>query len=129
VLVRYDWQKIRRYANGNAKKVIKVIAYQTFKHVPESRFDPMYQVAYTNWDGPSFLVYPERFLVHRRIYTPRHIAQYVGIASYRSYTNYKLTNNVNLPLLECPIPVERFTDNPLLEIVDDNIQFLYESKS
>ena len=127
MLIRYDWQKVRRYAQGNAKRVIKVIAYQTFPHVPESRFDPMYQVAYTNWSGNSFLAHPEKLLVHRKIYSPRHIAQYVGIASYRSYTQYKLTNKVELSLLECPVPAEKFANNPLLEIVDDNIQFLYEA--
>lgn len=127
MLIRYDWQKVRRYAKGNAKRVIKVIAYQTFRHVPESQFDPMYQVAYTDWSGDSFLAHPEKLLVHRRIYSPRHIAQYVGIASYRSYIKYKVTKQVELSLLECPIPTEKFANNPLLEVVDGNILFLYEA--
>lgn len=127
MLIRYDWQKIRRYAKGNANRVIKVIAYQTFKHIPESQYDPMYQVAYSNWSGPSFLAYPDRLLSYRRIYTPRQIAEYIGIASYRSYTNYKLTKQVHLSLLECPIPMEKMANNPLLRVVDDSIQFLHEA--
>jgi len=127
VLIRYDWQKIRLYAKGNANLVIRVIAYQTFNLTPKSKFDPMYGLSYTDWSGQSFLVHPERLLANRHVHTPRHIAQYVGIASYRSYNHYKITKQADLSVLGCPVSTEKFANNPLLEIVGDSIQFLYEA--
>lgn len=59
-------------------------------------------------------------------YTPKEVAQYIGLASFRSYNDYRLTNDSSLDLLHSPMNEDAIKQNRLLRIKDGRVHFLYE---
>ena len=59
-------------------------------------------------------------------YTPKEVAQYIGLASFRNYGEYTVTKDTTLDLFHSPVDQDNINQNRLLRIVDDRIHFYYE---
>jgi len=65
-------------------------------------------------------------LYNAYMYSYREIAQYVALASLRSYADYAITGDTTLDLNLVEIPVELFNENSLLRVKNDKVHFKYE---
>jgi hypothetical protein len=104
--------------------LIHMLTYN--KRLPQNYKDPTYKYYGQSFEGLSFLLNPERLLVERTKYTNQECAEYVGIASYRNYMEYKTTGDTSLQLLNLPFLEEVFNDNRLLSMSEGKIHFKFE---
>ena len=73
------------------------------------------------------LLHPEILLTKGRAqYSDKEVAEYVGVASFRNYYEYKRTGNKTLDLIHCPVSQDTINENRLLDIRDGCIHFLFE---
>ena len=61
-----------------------------------------------------------------RSFSDKEVAEYVGVASFRSYPMYLQTKDSTLDLLYLPISEDIIKANRLLEIKDGKVHFRYE---
>lgn len=125
-MVFFDWQKIYRKTGGSSKRIILVLKALCMTGLPRNVYDPVYKYYYDDFSGRSFLLQPELLLAYAFKYTPKEVAQYIGLASFRSYAYYRTTNDATLDLLHSPVSEDTIKQNRLLSIEDDRIVFLYE---
>ena len=59
-------------------------------------------------------------------YTPKEVAQYIGLASFRNYSEYRVTGDKSLDLFHSPVDQDTIQQNRLLRIVGDRVHFYYE---
>ena len=66
------------------------------------------------------MVHPEILLTQGRAQysDKKEVAEYVGVASFRNYYEYKRTGNKTLDLIHCPVSEETIKSNRLLDIRD-----------
>lgn len=125
-MILYSWKKVYKISGGKASKIIDIIQYITNRPVPENKQDPNFDYAKVNWNGSSFLLDPYSVLRFRTYYTEKELAEYVGLASYRNYAEYKVNNIITLDLLYSPIKQDKLKKNRLLRIQEDRIHFCWE---
>ena len=102
-LILYSWPKIVSKSNGRVSKMMEILSHLTFRLIPENDRDFRYQISQEDWTGDSFLLNPSKLFVHRHQFKDREIAEYVALASLRSYAEYKATRKATLNLIECPV--------------------------
>jgi len=115
-----------RKLEGNSSAIITLIAYLTYPNLPRNRWDSINRWANTNWHGDSFLLHPEKILSHRRSFKDTELAQYVALASFRSYAEYEATGKTSLNLALSPVGLELIDNHRLLTRLDDEIFFCWE---
>ena len=79
-----------------------------------------------NYGGKSFLLNPETLLTTGRSFSDKEVAEYVGVASFRSYPDFVQRKDSTLDLLYLPISEDTINKNRLLRIEDGKVHFLYE---
>ena len=90
-LILYNWPKIVSNSNGRVSKMLEILSHLTFRLLPENEEDFRYQISRQDWSGDSFLLNPSKIFIHRHQFKSREIAEYVALASLRSYAEYKAT--------------------------------------
>jgi hypothetical protein len=98
----------------------------TYKPLPYSDLDPYYKISKINWTGHSFLINPKDLFYYRYKYKDVEIVEYIGLASLRSYAEYKVMNTTTLDLLACLEKENLINNNSLLYIKNDKVHFIYE---
>jgi hypothetical protein len=98
----------------------------TQRELPRHVYDPVYKYYYTDFSGDSFLVNPDALLVHRYEWKEKELADYIGLASFRSTGEYLATGKVTLDLSHSPLGQDAINNNRLLRIDRGEIHFLYE---
>lgn len=91
-----------------------------------NRYDPTYRFSLEDWSGDSFLVHPEKILSNRSKFKDSELAEYVALASFRSYANYKVTGKKTLPILMSPVNHNVINNNRLLTLHGEEIFFCWE---
>ena len=86
-MVFFDWRKIYRKTGGSSKRIILVLKALSMKGLPRNVYDPVYRYYYDDFSGQSFLLNPYELLANEFRYTPKEIAQYIGLASFRNYAH------------------------------------------
>lgn len=128
MLVLFDWKKIKRYSNNEVDKILLVMYYITYRPVPKNIRDPFHHVSQKNWGGTSFLVNPEMLFENQHGYTKKEVAEYIALASFRNYGDYKATKTTTLDLFAVNIPDKSLIENNrLLTLKDNKIHFKWES--
>ena len=122
----YDWKKIWDFTDGNVHDCYLIFKMMTNNLIPQNRYDSIYRFRNADFKGSSFLVHPDVLLFHSYKYTKREIAQYLALASLRSFADYLATGNITLSLIETPVTIDLFTDNRLLRIENGIVHFIYE---
>jgi hypothetical protein len=122
----YDWEKIFDTSEGNPKTMYTLLKMVYLKEIPANKYDKLYKYSTKSFIGTSFLVHPDVLLYNAYKYSYREIAQYVALASLRSYADYAITGDTTLDLNLVEIPVELFNENSLLRVKNDKVHFKYE---
>ena len=125
-LILYNWPKIVSKSVGRVSKMLEILSHLTFKLLPVNEEDLRFNISQENWSGDSFLLNPSKIFIHRHQFKSREIAEYVALASLRSYAEYKDTRNTTLSLLECPVEQVQIKDNRLLSFCNNQIYFCWE---
>ena len=76
------------------------------------------------FDGYSFILNPQP--ICKLVGNDIQVLDYIGLASYRNYFDYKYLGRRGLDINLCPVPVEQLKHNRLLRITEDEIHFIYE---
>ena len=120
----YSWPKIKKYSNGKVQ-VIKAI-YQSMLQDANPSFG---RRTYDKIDftGDSYLLKPEKLLTAFHSYNQVDAANYLMLASRRSYAEYLLTGENSLPLKYIAIPQHKLEKNSLITIKGTDIHFLLEN--
>ena len=115
-------------ADGNPKNIILMVAIITYKLTCPSKRKKRGNVIFynANLDGTSFLMNPELLLKNEIGASFREMAEYVGLASYRSYGDYAMNGTLTLPVYHNNMERDKIERNPLLHIKNDNIHFKLE---
>lgn len=126
-MVRFDWDKIQKVSKGNIKTIINVLYWLTYRELPYHKGQPIYKIFDKDYSGTSFIINLDSLFYYKdRKFTKTQMVDYVYLASYRSYAEYKMTDMIDLPRAQSPFPLERVRDNPLLIIKQNNIKFKLE---
>ena len=125
-LILYNWPKIVSNSNGRVSKMLEILSHLTFRLLPENEEDFRYQISQQDWSGDSFLLNPSKIFIHRHQFKSREIAEYVALASLRSYAEYKATRKTTLSLIECPVAQVQIKANRLLSFWNNQIYFCSE---
>lgn len=57
---------------------------------------------------------------------PKEVAQYIALASYRNYSQYRVDGTKTLDLFHSPVDQDTINNNRLLRIVEEQVHFYYE---
>ena len=125
-LILYNWPKIVSKSDGRVSKMLEILSHLTFKLLPVNEEDFRFNISQENWSGDSFLLNPSKIFIHRHQFKSREIAEYVALASLRSYAEYKATRKTTLSLIECPVEKVQIKDNRLLSFCNNQIYFCWE---
>lgn len=125
-MLLYNWKKIFKVSEGNPYDIMLIFKMMTKGLVPHNKYDKIYRYYTQDFTGQSYLLHPDVLLYNLYKYEYRELAQYLALASIRSYADYLATGDTTLPLRHAPMAVELFENNRLLSIDDTSIHFLYE---
>lgn len=119
----YNWPKIKKHSNGKVQ-MIRVILESMLEdgrpHFARGRYDKI------DFSGESYLLRPDKLLTAFQFYNQVDAANYLMLASYRNYAEYKLTGDCSLPINFVTIPTDKLKQNSLLDVTSTNIHFLLE---
>jgi len=127
-MVFYNWNKFSEISKGDAKDIVLLFTILALKlKVPNSAKSRKRHFYTQNLIGDSFIINEKDLLKSNT--SLRNIAQYIALASYRNYLDYRWYGNLTLPLKYSKIDRDIIDKNPLL-IIDEknNIHFKYEEK-
>lgn len=128
-MIKYNWEKINSETRGDSTSILTIIHLLTYKRIPASRKDNTYKYFGKSFVGDSFLLNPRQLLVERRNYSNKEAAEYIAVASYRNYFNYKQTGQTTLELLHLPVSTTIVNRNRMLRIEDGLVHFLFEDNA
>jgi len=123
MIIFFSWPKIRKHSNGKVQ-IIKAI-YQSIMNdsrpsFARRRYDKM------DFTGDSYLLRPDKLLQAFHNANQVDAANYLMLASRRSYAQFLMTGEYSLPLKHIAIPQTKLENNSLLEIVGTDIHFKLE---
>ncbi len=128
-MIKYNWEKINSETNGDSTSILTIVHLLTYKRVPASRKDKTYKYFGKSFVGDSFLLNPRQLLVERKNYSNKEAAEYIAIASYRNYFNYKQTGQTTLELIHLPVTTTIVNRNRMLRIENGLVHFLFEDNA
>tara|TARA_Y100001951_G_scaffold71252_1_gene58178 strand:+ start:338 stop:745 length:408 start_codon:yes stop_codon:yes gene_type:complete len=125
-MILYNWKKILKSSQGNVADIITIMRIITFQPTPKNYYDKTFKFYQENFGGSSFLMQPELLLTTGRTYSDREVAEYVGVASFRSWLEYKKKKDSTLDLIFSEVSEDAINNNRLLELRDGFIHFKFE---
>lgn len=125
-MILFNWKRIHKYSGGSVREILTIIHLLTYQLPPKNKQDPSYKYYGINFAGDSFLVNPEMLFRTRRQYEDKELAQYIGLASLRSYGEYKAFKTTTLDFLACKGKKDIIDKNRLLWLESDKVHFKYE---
>ena len=128
-MIKYNWEKINSETNGDSVSILTIVHLLTYKRIPASRKDKTYKYFGKSFVGDSFLVNPRQLLAERKNYSNKEAAEYIAVASYRNYFNYKQTGQTTLELIHLPVTTTIVNRNRLLWIDNGLVHFLFEDNA
>lgn len=128
-MIKYNWEKINSETRGDSTSILTIIHLLTYKRIPASRKDNTYKYFGKSFVGDSFLLNPRQLLAERRNYSNKEAAEYIAVASYRNYFNYKQTGQTTLELIHLPVTTTIVNRNRMLRVEDGLVHFLFEDNA
>ena len=125
-MILFDWKKIHKWYGGSVREILTIVHLLTYRLPPANKKDPSYKYYGINFAGESFLVHPEKLFRTRRQYRDKELAEYIALASLRSYGEYKAFKTTTLDFLACKGKEDVINKNRLLHLQDDKVHFKYE---
>jgi len=127
-VIFYNWEIMTSLANGSPKNIVLMVARLTYNltcHSSDKRKDIFYNSDLT---GDSYLLNPQLLLQNEIGASMRHMAEYVGLASYRRYVDYDMTGDSTLYVHYNHMKLDKIKQNPLLHVEGDKIHFKLEEQ-
>ena len=125
-MLLFNWNEILKVSKGNVLDTITILRIITFKLTPKNYNDRVFKFYEHYYGGQSFLLNPEKLLNVGRSYSDKEVVEYAGVASFRSYYEYRQTKDSTLDLLMLPVSEEIITKNRLLDVKDGRIHVMFE---
>jgi hypothetical protein len=125
-MIFYSLRKIFNKTGRSSKQIILAFRAHISSHTPKNIYDPLYKYYYTDFSGESYMLNPHELVQNVFRWSNREVAQYIALASFRSYTEYTLTKDASLDLLHSVMDKDNINKNRLLRIVDNKVRFYYE---
>lgn len=126
----YDWKLISKEAGRSSKRVLTIVKTmlekQKGKQLPSNRWDYSYPYFYKDFSGNSFLINPEPLFINRGYWMDKELANYIGLASFRNFNDYRLFGKTTLDLIASPLSLTQIKQNRLFQLKNDKIHFKYE---
>lgn len=94
--------------------------------LPKNRYDPLYDYYTSDFSGESYMLNPHELITWAFKWTTKEVAQYIALASFRSYSEYVLTKDASLDLFHSPVSEDEINKNRLLRIDNGRVRFYYE---
>ena len=102
-MILFNWEKILRVSKGNVGDIISILRIITYKLPLRTLRIRLFKFYQHNYGGKSFLLNPETLLTTGRSFSDKEVAEYVGVASFRSYPDFVQRKDSTLDLLYLPI--------------------------
>jgi hypothetical protein len=125
-MIFYNWAKIYEETNGSPDLIVTLMAYIIYPTLPRNKYDITYKLSLEDWSGDSFLRNPEPIIANRSKFQDRELAQYVALASFRSFAEYQATTKLSLRWELSPVSSKIINNNRLLSLVNNEIFFRWE---
>ena len=125
-MIKYNCEKIPKASKYVPARIMLIIHMLTYPRLPKNFKDPTMKYQGQSFEGFSFLLNPEKLLANRKKYGNQQCAEYVSLASYRSYMEYQKTGDTSLQLISLPFVEDIFNNNRLLTMKDGIIHFKFE---
>jgi len=125
-MIRYSLKKILKKAGTSSKRILLAFKAHASSRMPRNRFDPIYAYSQMDFSGESYMLNPHELIEYSFKWKPKEVAQYIGLASYRNYSEYILNNDKTLDLFHSPVDQDTINNNSLLRIHNGRIHFYYE---
>ncbi len=122
----YSLKKILNKTGTSSKRILMAFTAHASSRLPKNRYDPLYQYINSDFSGTSFMRNPYELIKYAFKWRPLEVAQYIGLASFRSYSDYSVTGDLSLDLFHSPVDQDTIKQNRLLRIVDGRVYFYYE---
>jgi hypothetical protein len=116
---------MQRVAGRSAGRLLLILESMLNKNMPRNKYSVLYTYQQKDFSGDSYLLDPWALFLDKT-YTLKEKADYIGLASFRNYSEYLLTNDASLDILHCPLNEEQLKQNRLLSIENGRILFKYE---
>lgn len=123
-MIRYDWAILRKYPVHVILPVFYALAVDrsNFSRVDRDILKPISKMK----NCSSYLLCPLKLIEQHREVGQTEIAQYIELASTRSYNVYKNTGEITLPTYYVKGYKKMLEHNRLLIVTDETISFKYE---
>jgi hypothetical protein len=125
-VIFFNWAKMFTATEGRSSDIVTLLATITYPNLPRNLHDSTYRLSSDNWSGDSFLLHPEKIFINRNNFGDTELAQYVALASFRSYAEYEATTKRSLNLLMSPVSTELIDNHRLLSRIENEIFFCWE---
>lgn len=122
----YSLRKIMNKTGNSSKRILTAFKAHASSRLPKNRYDPLYQYVNCDFSGHSFMLNPHELISNSFRWRPKEVAEYIGLASFRSYSDYSVTGDKSLDLFHSPVDQDTIEQNRLLRIVDGRVYFYYE---
>lgn len=123
----FNLKILEEEAKCNSEKFIFLLERFFYKGLPRLR-DKF--ISNRSLAGVNYLLNPEPLFKLKKTIDINFIVQYVKLSARRDYTLYKYYKDATLHISYYPdLNLNALKRNPLLEITDSQIKFLYEEKA
>ena len=121
-MIRYNWQDIYKYANGDCNEIINILYDIVFRNV-----------SVIGSSKQEYMVDPESLLINSSNASKSEMCTYIYLCSLRNYFNYKTYNerHLNKDVAIAALgrkAFDKLRHNRLVTITDKNIILIYEEK-
>ena len=123
----FGWRKILRKAGVSSKRIFLAFKAHASKRLPKNKYDPIFPYYGLDFSGESFMLNPYELVSNSFRWKPKELAEYIGLASLRSYSQYQITGERTLDLFHSPVDHHNI-NNRLLLVRDGKIHFYYEEE-
>jgi len=130
-MIKYDWQKIKKICGYETVNILQYFCFRENLWMPSylpkeySHIVFKYAKLHPYPKGNSYIKNIVPVLQNKRGFYINEIYDYIHLASLRSYFDYKVRQIDTLPVVIGKAN-KMDLNNPLIEIVDNNIHFNYE---
>lgn len=126
-MIFYSWKKICKISDGAATTVVRIFKHLIIQQYPELNIIRLRfprHLRNMDFSGDSFILNPIDLYKNMYKYSELELAEYIGLASFRSYPDYQLFKTTTLPIELSPMV--DIKNNRLLHIENNEIHFKYE---
>ncbi len=126
-MIFYDYGKVLRLSKGKTKNIIRLVVIYTYGIKMPKKNKAIGHFYGQDITGDSFLLNPKELFKNKLQASLEQMVQYIELAGYRNYLDYKWQGVKTLPRRYTEITLKDIEDNPLLELDEkDNIKLYYE---